>query len=68
MLSTHYRDTPGRIHIHVSRPLEPGEELPELPGLFDQIMACGEEMSRLWLERLADDIEVSELDIGEVLV
>ncbi len=31
-------------------------------------MACGEEMARLWLEDLVDDIEVSELDIGEVLV
>lgn len=68
MLRTHHCDNGARIRIHLTRPLEPGEGLPELPGLVEQVMACGEEMARLWLEDLADDIEVSELDIGEVLV
>jgi hypothetical protein len=48
------------------RSLQPGEKLPRIPSLKEQVAACGDDLDRIWLEALANDIVVSELEIREV--
>jgi hypothetical protein len=55
-----------RGFLHLMRPLEPGEPLPRLPGLLEQLVAYGEDLSRAGLAALADEIEVSELEFAEL--
>lgn len=50
------------------RPLGPGEQLPRIPSLKEQVAACGEDLDRIWLEATAADIEVSELEVREVAI
>ena len=49
---------------HICRPLEPGEDLPKLPSLSEQLLACCAEVER---QATSEDEEAWDFEEGELL-
>lgn len=66
MLNLNQVGDSSRGLIQLTRALEPGEALPRVPSLCEQLAACGMDLDRIWLEERVSEIEVSELEFREV--
>ena len=62
----HFRDVvPWSARFrHICRPLDPGENLPQLPSLSEQLLACCAEVER---QAASEDEEIWGIEEGELL-